>query len=104
MQIRECVREQNRRSRNLAVPLAKLKAFLQQHGIQPDPGPTTKAWRDALAAYRSGDLKSCEAKLKEVEAKQVYMVKILKPYESPVTPPMQITSHYVAELLTLVKR
>ncbi len=96
--------EQNRRSRNLAVPLTKLKAFLQQHGIQPDPGPTTKAWRDALAAYRSGDLKSCEAKLKEVEAKQVYMVKILKPYESPVTPPMQITSHYVAELLTLVKR
>jgi len=95
--------DHHRRNQNLAVPLERIEAFLQEHKIVPDAGPTTQDWREALADYRNGDYANAAVKLQRLADRQVYRSGTSKPYAAAQEPPKQITSHYVAELLDLAR-
>ena len=88
------------RDQNMAVPLERLLAFLHQNGIHPDPGPTTKEWREALAHYRRGEYREAASKLESVSNRQIHFP---RPVQAFKLQPTSITSHYVAELRDAAK-
>jgi S1-C subfamily serine protease len=50
-------------SHTLAVPINVAKAFLEEVGVTPDPGPATAAWVDALQAFAERDYDEARRKL-----------------------------------------
>lgn len=54
-----------------AIPINIAKEFLKSAGVNPDPGPLTKIWEEALSHYAKGEFKNSELKLSKLKFTQL---------------------------------
>ena len=95
--------EGNPQSLDLAVPIEVAFKMLAEQNITPDPGPTTKLWRDGMDLYDAGKHTEALAKFEQVAAKQIMSPAIGKPYEAKKQP-IRIVSHYVQEMIEACRK